>query len=164
MFNDDYILGTSSKQLIWIKSVIELKSELFLITFMLPSWGHCFLSHYSPAEHLFPQWLSLSHQPVRLTWCSWRRKRRREIPIFLLNTSCLVTHRHKHFLIQHQLQEVIVDSGGGKALMPQNTLIERCNKGRDEGSAGFIDWWVKLDYRSLTCLLIWALWKRMWMR
>ena len=32
-----------------------------------------------------------------------RRKRRREIPIFLLNTSCPVTHSDKHFPVQRQL-------------------------------------------------------------
>lgn len=47
--------------------------------------------HYWRAEHLLPPWLSPSHQPVSLTWWNWRRKRRREIPIFLLSTSCLVT-------------------------------------------------------------------------
>lgn len=72
-----------------LDSSVILVREFAMLNLKLWTLNTCFLRHYlSPIS------------PSRLTRCSQRRKRRREIPIFLLNTSCPVTHRRKHFLVQ----------------------------------------------------------------
>lgn len=111
------------------------------------------------AEHLLPPRLSLDHQLVRLTWCSRRRKRRKEIPLFLLNTSCSVTHRHKHFLVLRQFTGS--DRGfwqRGGFDVPENMNLSQ-SEGWNWGNTGITDWrgiFRTINDWSLTSLLIWA--------
>ena len=135
---------------------INCKTEF---TFLHLIWTHCespcwFCSFQIPFIAGVPTTCFLhdylSPSASGLTWCSRRRKRRKEIPIFLLNTSCPVTHR-RIFLTDVSWQEVLADFGGGTALMTSQ---------RNWGSKRITDWWLILRKRlncwSLTCLLIWA--------